>query len=86
MPAWVVVWFVFSVLVEVLFSLALYLWLRQQTSTVFSRVGIPGYLEYKYWKLNAPRRRWVRTVIALRVGSMLNVVASAIVAIPWLAG
>lgn len=77
-------WFMVSVVAEVGSSLALFVLLRRRGETVsFVRYGIPGYLESRYLSWCHSNGHSGRTVVTLRVLSLLNVVAAAVVFIAW---
>ncbi len=73
----VAVWFASAVLLEVESTVFLYFRLRSEGVTVARvRYGFPGYLETLYLRWCRDRGRAVRPWIALRVVSVVNVVAA----------
>lgn len=77
-------WFMVSVVVEVGSSIVLFVLLRRHGETVsFVMYGLPGYLESRYLRWCYSNGRSGRTVVILRVLSLLNVVAAAVVFIAW---
>ncbi len=78
------VWFMASVVVEVGSSLMLFILLRRHGEAVsFVMYGIPGYLESRYLRWCHSSQRSGRLVVTLRVISLLNLVAAAVVFIAW---
>jgi hypothetical protein len=83
----VLVWFVLAVLIEIASSVLLLLWLRRRgVLPVFGLTGVPGYLERVYLEWCRTQGRSWKRVVVLRTLSILNVVLSAVVAIPMLIG
>jgi hypothetical protein len=79
----IVIWFGASIAIHILSGIALELWLRLHGVRMYwFWVGIPGYLErlYREWAIGQGRSgRWLTN---LRLLSVINVIASAAVAIP----
>jgi len=76
----VAVWFAGAVLLEVGSSVALYLRLRSAGIPIsWLRYGFPGYLESRYISWRRSRNESAYLVVFLRVASLLNLVAAAIV-------
>lgn len=82
----VFVWFGVSVIVAVAGTVALWFWLRRLgVRLVYGLAGVPGYMEHAYtaW-CRSQGLKPNRTVILLRVISLINVAVAAAVAIPLL--
>ncbi|TMA19333.1 MAG: hypothetical protein E6J88_18510 [Deltaproteobacteria bacterium] len=76
----VAVWFAGAVLLEVGSSVALYLRLRSAGIPIsWLRYGFPGYLESRYISWRRSRNESAYLAVFLRVASLLNLVAAAIV-------
>jgi len=85
---WVVLmWFMCSVLVEVLSTLMFSVWLRRRNvELIFGMIGIPGYLEYQYAQWCRANSRPSRAWLAVRGLLMVNVILSLVVAFPLFVG
>jgi len=83
----ILAWFALSVFVAVVGTVVLSVWLRRRGVRLVSGfVGIPGYLEYAYFKYCQSHERASTSVLVLRAISIINAVVAAIVTIPILAG
>jgi hypothetical protein len=75
----IIIWFSMSVFIEIASSLVFWFWLRRHgVNLVFSLIGIPGYMESAY-------RKWCRkngvsgkTVLILRISSIINVIIASV--------
>jgi hypothetical protein len=76
----VVVWFMCSVLIEVIGNAVFYYWLRRKgipLSSLFA--GTPGYLDWVYVRWSRERHHSPKRLLLMRALSLMNMVAAAVV-------
>jgi len=78
-------WFALAIFIEVFGNLAFLFFLKTlgiKPSIIL--YGIPGYLEYAYWKWCKNQRRSPERILVLRGVSFANLILAAIVVIPMI--
>jgi len=74
------IWFVASIIFEVVSSFLLWIWLRKRgVRLVFGLSGIPGYLERFYIDWCRSHGHPYKRVLVTRVISVINLIVAAIV-------